>query len=128
MLPIILAINDEDDRIFVEDIYNQYDMICSLNMDCCLLCVNPFDDEEDIRKTIQYIESLSAGLVVSLILFPVTYQFNKLGYAGRQIVLSENEIKIIKLKYETLFARPVYITDSDITRIADCCIDALSGD
>lgn len=25
MLPIILAINDEDDRNFVEDIYNQYD-------------------------------------------------------------------------------------------------------
>ena len=24
MLPIILAINDEEDRIFVEDIYNQY--------------------------------------------------------------------------------------------------------
>lgn len=24
MLPIILAINDEDDRIFVEDVYNQY--------------------------------------------------------------------------------------------------------
>ena len=97
-------------------------------MDCCLLCVNPFDNEEYIRKTIQYIESLSPGLVVALILFPVTYQFNKLGYAGRQIVLSKNEIKNIKLEYKKLFARPVYVTDSDIDMIADCCIDALSDE
>ena len=106
----------------------QHGLLSVLRMDCCLLCVNAFDRKEYIAKTIQYIESLSAGRVVALILFPVTYQFNKLGYAGQKVRLSDDELLGIKKELQDTFSLPVFLNSGEISEITDCCIDYLSAE
>lgn len=104
----------------------QHDLISSVQMDCCLLCINAYDDLDYIERTIAYINSLSNGKVIALVLFPITYELNTLGYAKKQIRIQEEELSNIKNNIQSKLKLPVFLTQNDISDIADCCINYLS--
>lgn len=53
--------------------------------DAVVLCVNPFDDRDYIRRTIQFIESATEGKVIALCLFPMELKSETLGaYGGKR--------------------------------------------
>ena len=49
----------------------QYELLMGTLPDAVVLCVNPFDDRDYIRRTIQFIESATEGKVIALCLSPL---------------------------------------------------------
>lgn len=51
--------------------HRQSEFLIGLNPDAVILCINIFDDFDYIERSINYIESLSDGKVVALVIFPL---------------------------------------------------------
>jgi len=59
--------------------YSQHELILGTQPDAYLLCVNVNDDLHYIKKTIEYLQSVTESSVICIIVFPVKYK-NDNGY------------------------------------------------
>ena len=81
----------------------QYSFLLGTQPDAVVLCVNPFDSIEYIRKTLSFIESSSDSKVIALVMFPLDYEDDWKGAFGKKKVLSESEISLLLDKYSYEF-------------------------
>ncbi len=47
----------------------QYELLMGANPDCVILCINPFDEIDYIKRTVNYIESIIDCKVIALVVF-----------------------------------------------------------
>ena len=76
--------------------FSQTEFLLGTLPDAVILCVNSYDEQDYIKRTIQYIESCVDSKVIALVIYPMGYN-NQLGRSRR-----------------------VRITDTELTKIADC--------
>ena len=62
----------------------QYELLMGANPDCVILCINPFDEIDYIKRTVNYIESIIDCKVIALVVFPMTLNNNWLGIYGNK--------------------------------------------
>ena len=99
----------------------QYSFLLGLQADCVILSVNPHDEINYIKRTIQFIESLDCGSILALVVFPVIASQSLTGVGYKSRALSKEEMQKIKKKYTNEFSLPVF----DLGNNDD--MDALTG-
>ena len=73
----------------------QYNFLMGTQPDCVVLCVNPFDGIEYIRRTINFIESSADCKVISIVIFPMDIKDDWTGiYGSKKLIDKEKYIKI----------------------------------
>ena len=96
--------------------------------DVVVLCINPFDDDEYVLRTIQYIESSTNCIVIALVVFPMTIddRWNSTYQAQRKMTLEEQQKTADH--YSRISNKPTYRLDcfSDIDLLVECIIAALT--
>lgn len=103
----------------------QYSFLLGIQADCVILSVNPHDDMNYVKRTIQFIESLDFGKVLALVVFPVMAGQSLTGVGYRSKTLSQEEIQEIKRKYTNEFGLPVFDlgSDDDMDTLTEKIID-----
>lgn len=106
----------------------QTEIILGAEPDAFLLCVNIFDDLEYIRRSINYLESLTEATVAALVVspIPVMEQYTMFGSKILEISL-EDKTSFQKL-LESNFDKPVFLGEaSEIDSIATFVEDYFSS-
>jgi len=104
----------------------QYCALLACQPDLIVLCINPFDSEEYIARTISFIESLIETTVVALVLAPFSGDLRWGTIASHLQVITENEAMKIKQRFEAHFRKPVYFLVSELKYVFETCIESLT--
>lgn len=107
---------------------SQYEFLLGTAPDCYILCVNVFDENSYIERTIAFLESVFESKVLALALFPFD-QVNKWSILGTKKVMAPQQViddKIENLKLQ--FGIPVYCLtdDQNIIEIGEKCVEYFS--
>lgn len=103
----------------------QYAFILGTLPDFIVLCVNPHDDITYINKTIDFINSIDAGKVYALVVFPIEVKETLTGIRYKMEEIEENKMKAIKENWSEYFNIPVFSLGckSDIKKLCNIIID-----
>ncbi|MCF0136051.1 MAG: DUF1611 domain-containing protein [Lachnospiraceae bacterium] len=104
-------------------LYNmmQYEFLLGTWPDAVILCVNPYDDTELIRRTISFIESSCHAKVIGINLFPLSVQESPFSYSKIKLSMDELENKRELLSRE--IGLKIFIGYLQIERIVDLIED-----
>ncbi len=86
----------------------QFNFLMGTQPDCMVLCINPYDDLDYIRRTIIFLESSVAGKVIGLCIYPMDYKRDWTGMYHQKEVLSEAEMRALKNMLLQEFNVPSY--------------------
>ena len=86
----------------------QFNFLMGTQPDCMVLCINPYDDLDYIRRTIFFLESNVAGKVIGLCIYPMNYKSDWTGMYHQKELLSETEIEFFKNMLSQEFNVPSY--------------------
>lgn len=87
----------------------QYNFLIGTQPDAVILCVNPYDETEYIRRTIRFIEScINDCKVIALVMFPMDISDNWTGIYGAKKPLTEQKYLQIKASLVTQFHIPIF--------------------
>ncbi len=87
---------------------SQISFLYATQPDAVIVCINPYDSFEYIKRTIQFIESGADCKVIALVIFPMTFKEGwTFGY-GPKYHLTSSECMNIKIKTKDAFGIPVY--------------------
>lgn len=64
--------------------FMQHELILGTHPDAYILCVNPTDDLDYLKRTILYLESVTLAKVISIVIYPVVYK-NENGYLTKTL-------------------------------------------
>lgn len=106
----------------------QYAFALGVMPDLSILCVNPHDDHAYIRRSIEFIQSLTAGTIGALVLFPLMAVETLSGIQYRIETLDDYSLDQKKAELSSLFNLRVYVAgrDCDIRCLANQVIDYFS--
>ncbi|MBS5733277.1 MAG: DUF1611 domain-containing protein [Clostridiales bacterium] len=82
--------------------------------DAVILCINPYDDVDYIKSTINFIESLSNTKVIALVVFPVTLKNMDTGIYGGKKLITKETYQILKKNLEANFNLSAYRLDDNV--------------
>lgn len=104
---------------------HQMEFLLGVQPDLVVLCVNPFDPEEYVRRCIAYIEAAAECCVAALVVFPMTFRRAEAGLAGGKRPLTEEEYRELRIQWERTFERPVFRLDEEehMEALTDTIID-----
>lgn len=96
--------------------------------DTVILCINAFDDNAYVKRTIEYIEASVDCKVIALVLFPVTLNEDWRGIYGGTYKICYNEKRNLIEKFSKCYERNVYMLDdlSQIIELKETIIDFFS--
>ena len=86
----------------------QIDFLVGVNPDAVVLCVNPYDHYNYIRRSIQTIEGLSHAKVLAIALYPFTFENNWAILKGKKCKLTDEQLSVIMSKLGKRFSLPIY--------------------
>lgn len=89
--------------------FSQIEFLFSTSPDCVVLCVNSFDLEKDIRRTISFIESSIETKVVALVIYPMKLKNVDAGIYSEVVKMTLEEEKTCIDKFKQIFGLPTYI-------------------
>ena len=97
--------------------------------DLVVICVNPYDNIDYIKRTIRFIESSVDTYVIGMVLFPFTVKIGSDGVTTKRVPLSEDICMNLIEQYKTAFDIDVYLlkNDSHIDLLCDKIIYKLSS-
>lgn len=106
----------------------QYEFLLGTQPDISILCVNPYDDIEYIRRTINFIQSVIDCKIISIVVFPMDIHDNWAGAYGAKKKLEKNKFIEIKSNLTKNFNIPIYNLDnnSDIDELVNLIINFFS--
>jgi len=87
----------------------QYSFISATISDVYVICINPYDEIDYIKRSILYLQSFQDAKVVAACLYPITIAPNNLGYALSRKSLPLNELDKIKNSFSQALSIPVCI-------------------
>lgn len=86
----------------------QFNFLMGTQPDCMILCINPYDDIEYIRRTISFLESSVDGKVISICVYPMKYKSDWSSIYSQKESLSNNEFYTLKEILVEKFSIPIY--------------------
>lgn len=81
--------------------------------DLVVVCVNPYDSIDYIKRTIHFIESATDSSVVGLVLFPLTVKIGSDGITTKKVALPDDACMDLIEKYETDLGVKAYLLKDD---------------
>lgn len=102
--------------------------LTGIQPDCVILCINPFDEVDYVKRTINYIESCVETKVICLVLFPMDITKDLRGMLGSKSIIEEEKYKTIKEMYESEFQIPLFLlgVEHEMEKVVDIVIDTFS--
>lgn len=110
--------------------YESHEFLLGISPDTSVLCVNPHDDVEYVKRTIAFIESLTGNKVCAVCLYPVEKKPNQLGYGYINNKLDVSKLQEIKSKLKESLEKPVFISGikEELDALYECIIDVFAVD
>ena len=104
-------------------LHDQYSFLLGVNPDGIILCVNNYDDEDYLKRTRAFIESVCEGKIMAVVLSNVTKIFSQ--------SIWDNPLRdrdpLSKEDVERLFGLPVFtVPDLDISGLVDKVVEYYS--
>lgn len=92
--------------------------------DAVVLVINPYDEQEYVEHTIQYIESFGFCKVIAITIFPMDFDDGWKRFTQKKCRLSSGKFNSIKQR----FSIPVYLLgdENDMSDLFSCIIDYFS--
>ena len=92
--------------------------------DFVILCINPHDDIEYIERTIQYINSIDAGKVGALVIFPVQAIETITGISYKFENVSNSKMQELQKKISKAFKLPTFALgeDTDMKQLCELIV------
>ena len=87
----------------------QYEFLVGVQADACILCVTIFDDEEYIRRTLEFIHGINGCHTIALMVFPVLYENLYGTLIGQSREVADKELQDYRNKLRDSFGIEVYI-------------------
>ncbi len=107
---------------------SQYSFLLGTLPDAFILCVNPHDEFDYIRKTIGFLNSIDEGKVKAIVIFPMKAVTTLSGIGYKIEEIDNNQYLRMKSNLEQEFDLPVFsMDDSDIFQICSLIIDEFSN-
>ena len=103
----------------------QYEFLLGTFPDAFVVCVNPFDDVDYIRRSVAFLESVTGGKTIALILYPMTTDPRwDSAYLVRKR-LNSDELQITKETLENSGLPTTFILgkEDDMERLSDLVVD-----
>lgn len=103
----------------------QYMFLLGTLPDLVILCINPYDDIQYIKRTISFIESSVNSKVVALVLFPMDISDDWTGIYGSKKRIENSRIPTLKEYYFQTLKKPVFClgNSTDYESIVDIIED-----
>ncbi|PEF55817.1 hypothetical protein CON32_23520 [Bacillus cereus] len=92
---------------------SQHEFLLGTEPDGIILCINPNDDLEYIKRTIQYLESYIETKVIALSMFPINKEFEWRMIVENGSRLSEDDLQCRKQYYENYFGLPTCLIGNE---------------
>jgi hypothetical protein len=92
---------------------NQYSYLLGTLPELIVLCINPYDNDTYIRRTINFIENSIETKVFALVLFPMNVRQDWQSIYGTKYHMSEEELDQKKKTIETNLEIDTYILDRE---------------
>lgn len=105
----------------------QIDFLLGLNPDRVILCINPYDELEYIRRTINMIEALVDCKVIAFVLYPMNYK-NESIFGMNKYKITILEAETLKMKLMDNFQIPCYVLgeEAEMKELFITILDAFS--
>lgn len=87
----------------------QYCFLMGTQPDCLILCINPGDDLDYIRRSIAFLESSVDGKVIALCMYPMKHRDGWTRIHNQKEKLSDKEFGVLKEKLYEEFLIPTYL-------------------
>ena len=100
-------------------LFRQYELLLGCNPDAVLLCVNSFDSDLYIKKTINFIESCTHAKVIALVLSPIKKPNNGFSLRHKRDVLETEEILFLVEQLKQRFGISVYPLGIDTKQLTN---------
>lgn len=99
--------------------------LMGLQPDAVVLCVDPYDDIDYIKRTIKYIEACSGCDIVALSIFPMNIREDFFGIYGSKKRMTEEELSKHKIMLYENLKIPAYVLGDakDMDELAGIIID-----
>jgi uncharacterized NAD-dependent epimerase/dehydratase family protein len=103
----------------------QIPFLLATHPDAIVLCVNPYDPIEYIKRTIQFLESSIECKTVAIVIFPMGYAGGWSLEYGPKYALSDNKVAELKEIMSATFGIPVFClgNSKDMEKLINCIID-----
>ena len=104
---------------------SQHEFLLGTTPDAILLCINPFDELEYVKRTICYLESYVEAKVIALVVFSKHRELEWAIQGTPYQTLPKEQLQERSLFYEKKLEIPCYMSncDQDIDRLIDCVTD-----
>jgi uncharacterized NAD-dependent epimerase/dehydratase family protein len=107
----------------------QYSFLLGTLPDMFVLCVNPHDSVDYIRRTINFLNAIDVGKVRALVIYPMKAVETITGIGYKIDKISQAELVVIIQKLKDEFDLPVFsMDDSDVLKICSLIIDEFSNE
>ena len=105
-----------------------YNFLLATQPDAILLCVNIYDDDEYIYRTIMTLENMINTYVIALIISPISYENINSGLSRKVRMEEPEKLESFKTHLIEMFKREVFIFkfEDDARTIFEYCIKVLS--
>ena len=86
-----------------------YSFLMGVNPDAIVLCVNPYDEIQYIRRSIEFLESSVDCKVIGLVVYPMSFADDWSGYFGKKTRINFEEFQRLRNLLEFEFHRKVFL-------------------
>lgn len=103
----------------------QISFLLGTQPDAVVLCINPFDEFDYIKRTKNFIESSVDCKVIALVVFPMNIKDDWTGIYGSKKKLNNEEYYEIKKNLFANFHTPIYMLgcEEDMIQLSDTIVD-----
>lgn len=100
--------------------------LVGIQPDVVVLCINAYDTDELIRRTILFLESCTECKVIALVMYPFTFTEEWRYFRGKKRRMTENEFNIRAQEIEKNILLPVFLLEKDIDKLVEIILHELS--
>ncbi len=108
-------------------VLQQHEFVLATNPDAVLLCVNMFDEDVYIKRTIGYIESVVDADVIALVLFPMQREMQAGIITNKLITATPEKVRERAGTLMSYHGRKVFIAGDEDDMIFEQCIEYFSN-
>ena len=96
----------------------------ALRPDATIICINPFDDLNFVKRIINVAEGISGGSVLGAVCFPKDFDDNWKGKLGNRVHLSNEKELQLKILYKENLNLDLYMLDKedDLFNLTEKCL------
>lgn len=107
-------------------VLQQHEFILATEPDAVILCVNIFDEDNYIKRTIDYIESIVNAQVIALVLFPKIREIKSGVMTNKLLPATNQQIANAKERLKEHHQRSVFVAEEELKELGNLCIQYFS--